>query len=96
MRVPGSDNNGGIKVNPIAEEYLDRYEGNRTAAILALAADLMKGKPERFQSGYTLDSALLAAAHVIAPEDGDDLAILAYISATAHRLAGFGPSVEGI
>lgn len=76
------------------EMYLARYEGNRTAAILALAADLMKGHPDSFQSGYSLDSALLTAAEVIDPDDG--AAVVAYISATAHRLAGFGPSVEGI
>lgn len=53
----------------IHDEYLERHNGNRQAAAIALAVDLMQGAPANFQAGYTLENAALAAAEVFPPEN---------------------------
>lgn len=62
---PEDDNhNGG---NEMTRNYIIDYEGNVQAAVLAMAADLMRGDAATFQRGYTLENALTAAAEALAP-----------------------------
>lgn len=49
----------------LKQEYLARNHGNRTAALLDLAAGFMRGNPDEFKQGYATGSALLAAAEVL-------------------------------
>lgn len=77
--------------------YLAEYEGNVQAAVLAMAADLMRGDPVTFQAGYTLDNALMAAANFIAPEDAASVVAGIGQSATYAYLVGYGASqISGI
>jgi len=49
----------------LAVKYLEQAHGNRTCALLGLAADFMRGNPADFKQGYSAGSALLAAASVL-------------------------------
>ncbi len=49
--------------------YLLEYEGNETAAVLAMAADLMRGDRATFKAGYSLPNALGAAVEFLRPDD---------------------------
>jgi hypothetical protein len=64
--------------------YMDEYEGNREAAVLAMAADLMRGDAATMKVGYTLANALIAADEVV-PDTG--AFTLGEIADGAHRAA---------
>jgi hypothetical protein len=82
-------------MNEYSRDYLADYEGDRCAAVMAMAADLMRGDVATFKVGYSLDNALLAAAEALVPGPMGRI-IVARISLTARRVAGFGEGVEGI
>lgn len=76
-------------------DYITEFHGNRTAAVLACAADLMKGDPPRFQSGYDLTNALMAAADMLLPGPDGPL-VVGSIGMAANRITNFAPEQEGI
>jgi hypothetical protein len=77
-------------------DYVGEYEGNVTAAVLAMTADLMRGDAVTFQRGYTFDNALLAAADRLAgPAAGEVLREIGTL-ATAAFLLGQAPIIQGI
>lgn len=78
-------------------DYLVEYEGNRSAAILAMAADLMCGNPHELRVGYSMENALLAATEYLAPGlDGiTEMMAISNATMTARAISlGFLP--EGI
>lgn len=76
-------------------DYLNDYNRNRTAAVLAMAADLMAGDPETMKMGYSLENALMAASEMLLPGPMGTI-VVGSIGLAAHRVAGFAPTVEGI
>lgn len=77
-------------------DYIAEFEGNVTAAVLAMAADLMRGDAATLQRGYSLDNALLAAVdHLAGPAGGGVLREVG-TCATAAFILGQSPILEGI
>lgn len=76
-------------------DYLEEYDRNRTAAVLAMAADLMRGDPETLKLGYSLEDALTAAADCLLVGPMGTI-VVGSIALAAHRVAGFATTIEGI
>jgi hypothetical protein len=53
----------------IQTEYLAQHDGNRLAAAIAFAHDLMQGDPATLKAGYSLDNAILAAEEMFPQVD---------------------------
>lgn len=60
-------------ISTLAEEYLERNNGNRTAALLDLTAGFMRGNPDEMRTGYTTPNAILAAAKALGSPDVENI-----------------------
>lgn len=76
-------------------DYIAEYHGNRTAAVLACAADLMAGEPDQLCVGMSLTDALMASADILLPGPMGPI-VVGSIGMAANRITNFHPTVEGI
>lgn len=80
----------------MTRDYIEEYDGNVQAAVLAMAADLMRGDRAGFKQGYTLPNALGAAASFLTPDSVP--AVLSEVSSSAALafMLGAEQGIEGI
>lgn len=52
-------------MNDLRNQYLDRANGDRQNAAVALAWDLMQDDPSTLKAGYSLENAAIAASEYI-------------------------------
>lgn len=80
----------------MTRDYIEEFGGNVEAAVLAMAADLMRSDEGSFKQGYTLPNALGAAASFLTPQDVP--ATLSAVSSAAALafMVGQPLGIEGI
>jgi hypothetical protein len=71
----------------IAVDYIQKADGDRTAAAENFARDLMRGDPATFKAGYTTDNALLATADAFGIDDAEFAAVAARFANAGDQAA---------